>query len=216
MKSIFRYIVLVVLAVAGIVLGTTEAVAQEMEYSYYPDQRQAPKVRMEWGVGVGGSYTGIRSISTSDVVLRPRIGFSGHFDMAVCIGRNFAIETEIGYEGASIKAKTEDLSRKVRTRTVDIPLLLSLRLANSRVRISAGPLFTVMSKAEYTENSETRFFGPVYPTWNLAAGIGVGLSRHFIIEARYIHALKDNVNQFDGVEFNTRPYRVTAGITVLF
>lgn len=215
MKSIFRYTVVAFMTVVSMVLGANMVSAQSFDYTYYPE-REAPKVRMEWGVGVGGSYTGLRSISTQDVKFNPRIGFNGHFDMAVCIGRNFAIETEICYEGASIKAATARDDHKVRTTTIDIPLLLSLRMANSRIRINAGPVFTVMSKAEYTDDGETMFFGPVYPTWNLAAGVGIGLGRHFIIEARYIHALKDGINQFEGEEFNTRTYRVTVGATVLF
>lgn len=215
MKSVFRYVTVALMAIVVLLLGTNQAQAQNFDYTYYPE-RETPKVHMEWGVGVGGSYTGLRSISTEDVKLNPRIGFNGHFDMAVCFGRNFAIETEICYEGASIKAASARDSHKVRTTTVDIPVLLSLRMANSRIRINAGPVFTVMSKAEYTNDGETMFFGPVYPTWNIAAGVGIGLGRHFIIEARYIHALKDGVNQFDGVEFNTRTYRVTVGATVLF
>ena len=215
MKSVFRYMAVVAMLIVGIVLCTTDAKAQSVDYRYYPEH-EAPKIRMEWGAGVGVAYTGIRSISTQDVKLKPRIGFAGHFDMAVCFGRHFAIETEINYEGGSIKAATERDNHKVRTTTIDIPLLLSLRFANSRIRINAGPLFTVMSKTEYTANGEKMFFGPVYPTWNIAAGVGIGLGRHFIIEARYIHALKDGLNQFDGVEFNTRTYRVTAGVTVLF
>ena len=99
---------------------------------------------------------------------------------------------------------------------MDIPVLLSLRMADSRIRIAVGPLFTVKSNAEYSHDGDTMFFGTVYPTWNLAAGIGIGLSRHFILEARYIHALKDNINQYNGVEFKTRASRVTAGVTLFF
>ena len=201
--------------VVATLLSALEAKAQGLDYSYYPED-DAPKVRMEWGFGAGASYTGLQHISTEAVKLNPRMGLGAHFDMAVCFGKNFAIETEIGYEGASIKAATPMTSHKVRTTTIDIPLLLSVRMANNRVRINAGPLFTVMSRAEYTEGGELMFFGPAYPTWNVAAGIGVGITRHCIIEARYIYGLKDNINQFGGVEFSTRTYRITAGVTMLF
>jgi hypothetical protein len=186
-----------------------------MSFSYYPSD-DLPKVRIEWGVGVGGSYTGIQRVSTPDVNLSPRLGIAGHLDMAVCFGKYFAIESEIIYEGASIMAATKSVDRRIKTRTVDIPVLLSLRLLNSRIRVNAGPLFTVMSSAEYTEGGNAMFYGPVHPTWNIAAGIGVGLTRHFILEARYVYALKDSVNQFGGIDFTTRTYRVTAGVTLLF
>ena len=203
------------MAAFAVMVSANEASAQGNNQGFYP-QEDGPKVRMEWGVGVGATYTGLSHVSTNMVELKPRFGIAGHFDMALRIGRNFAIETEIGYEGASIKAATPMTSHKVRTTTIDIPLLLSVRMANNRVRINAGPLFTVMSRAEYTEGGELMFFGPAYPTWNVAAGIGVGITRHCIIEARYIYGLKDNINQFGGVEFSTRTYRITAGVTMFF
>ncbi len=215
MKSKLRDIIVAIVAAFVLMASGTEATAQSSEYSFY-SQEDSPKVRMEWGVGVGATYTGISSVSTDIVSLKPRLGLAGHFDMALRIGRNFAVETEIHYEGGSISVATPKVEHKVRTRTMDIPVLLSLRMANNRIRLSAGPLFTVMSRAEYTQDGEIKFFGPTNPTWNVAAGVGIGLTRHLLIEARYVHPLKSSINQFDGIEFNTRSYRVTAGLTLLF
>ena len=185
-------------------------------YGYPPTAVEAPRIRTEWGIGIGGAYTGIRTLSTSEVKLQPRFGFQGHIDMSVCFGRNFAIETEIAYEGGSLDVATEKEEHRVRTRTVDIPILLSLRMANGRLRLNAGPLFTVMSKAEYTSGGDVMLYGPVYPTWNVAGSIAIGLGKHFLLEARYVHALKDTHNQFGGVEFQTRPYKITAGVAIVF
>ena len=203
------------MAAFAVMVSANEASAQGNNQGFYP-QEDGPKVRMEWGVGVGATYTGLSHVSTNMVELKPRFGIAGHFDMALRIGRNFAIETEICYEGGSVNASALGLNRKVRTHTMDIPVLLSARLASNHIRISAGPLFTVMSRAEYTEGGELMFFGPAYPTWTVAAGIGVGITRNFILEARYIYGLKDSINQFGGVEFSTRAYRITAGVTMLF
>lgn len=215
MKSKLRDIIVAIVAAFVLMASGTEATAQSSEYGYYSHE-ETPKVRMEWGVGVGATYTGVKSISTDIVSLKPRLGLAGHFDMALRIGRNFAVETEIHYEGGSISVATPKVEHRVRTRTMDIPVLLSLRMANNRIRLSAGPLFTVMSRAEYTQDGEIKFFGPTNPTWNVAAGVGIGLTRHLLIEARYVHPLKSSINQFDGIEFNTRSYRVTAGLTLLF
>lgn len=215
MKSKLRDIIVATVAAFALMASGTEATAQSSEYSFYSHE-ETPKVRMEWGVGVGATYTGVKSISTDIVSLKPRLGLAGHFDMALRIGRNFAVETEIHYEGGSISVATPKVEHKVRTRTMDIPVLLSLRMANNRIRLSAGPLFTVMSRAEYTQDGEIKFFGPTNPTWNVAAGVGIGLTRHLVLEARYVHPLKSSINQFDGIEFNTRSYRVTAGLTLLF
>ena len=215
MKSKLRDIIVAIVAAFVLMSSGTEATAQSSEYSFYSHE-ETPKVRMEWGVGVGATYTGVKSISTDIVSLKPRLGLAGHFDMALRIGRNFAVETEIHYEGGSISVATPKVEHRVRTRTMDIPVLLSLRMANNRIRLSAGPLFTVMSRAEYTQDGEIKFFGPTNPTWNVAAGVSIGLTRHLLIEARYVHPLKSSINQFDGIEFNTRSYRVTAGLTLLF
>ena len=215
MKSKLRDIIVAIVAAFVLMASGTEATAQNSEYGFYSHE-ETPKVRMEWGVGVGATYTGVKSISTDIVSLKPRLGLAGHFDIALRIGRNFAVETEIHYEGGSISVATPKVEHKVRTRTMDIPVLLSLRMANNRIRLSAGPLFTVMSRAEYTQDGEIKFFGPTNPTWNVAAGVGIGLTRHLLIEARYVHPLKSSINQFDGIEFNTRSYRVTAGLTLLF
>ena len=215
MKSKLRDIIVAIVAAFVLMASGTEATAQSSEYGFYSHE-ETPKVRMEWGVGVGATYTGISSVSTDIVSLKPRLGLAGHFDMALRIGRNFAVETEIHYEGGSISVATPKVEHRVRTRTMDIPVLLSLRMANNRIRLSAGPLFTVMSRAEYTQDGEIKFFGPTNPTWNVAAGVGIGLTRHLVLEARYVHPLKSSINQFDGIEFNTRSYRVTAGLTLLF
>lgn len=215
MKSKLRDIIVAIVAAFVLMASGTEATAQSSEYSFYSHE-ETPKVRMEWGVGVGATYTGVKNISTDIVSLKPRLGLAGHFDMALRIGRNFAVETEIHYEGGSISVATPKVEHRVRTRTMDIPVLLSLRMANNRIRLSAGPLFTVMSRAEYTQDGEIKFFGPTNPTWNVAAGVGIGLTRHLVLEARYVHPLKSSINQFDGIEFNTRSYRVTAGLTLLF
>lgn len=215
MKSKLRDIIVAIVAAFVLMASGTEATAQSSEYGLYSHE-ETPKVRMEWGVGVGATYTGVKSISTDIVSLKPRLGLAGHFDMALRIGRNFAVETEIHYEGGSISVATPKVEHRVRTRTMDIPVLLSLRMASNRIRLSAGPLFTVMSRAEYTQDGEIKFFGPTNPTWNVAAGVGIGLTRHLVLEARYVHPLKSSINQFDGIEFNTRSYRVTAGLTLLF
>jgi hypothetical protein len=203
MRHFIRYIIVAALLTIASVT-TNHCVAQDK------------LVRTEMGVSAGAVYTGLGSVTTDAVTLNPRFGFYGEFDFALRIGRNFAIECEVAYGGGSVVAATPYVERKIRTSTVDIPLLLSLRLWDNRIRISAGPQFTVMSKAEYTLNDEKHYFGPLHPTWNIAGGIGVGISKHFIIKARFVYGLKDALNQFEGVEFTTRAYRITAGVALIF
>lgn len=206
-----RYIVCMVVAIiAGI---GDECSAQGLGLNTNKDSR---KVRTEFGIGIKGVYSGVLNVNTESVALRPRIGFGANFDFAVLFGNHFAIEAEVGYGGGSLDVANEDLQRRVSTRTVDIPILFSARLADQRVRINAGPMFTVLSSAEYTVDGEKMLFGPTQPTVNIAAGVGVGIGKHFVIEARYIHPLKRSLNQFEGEEFYTKSYRISLGVTLQF
>lgn len=207
-----RYILLVIAMTVLSGMGEVCS-AQEVGLNNGKPER---KVRTEMGIGVRGVYTGVQSMSSESVALRSRIGFGANFDFAVLFGRHFAIEAEVGYGGGSLDVANDKLERRVRTRTVDIPVLLSARLADQRVRISAGPMFTVLSSAEYTVDGEKRLFGPTYPTVNIAAGVGVRVGRHFVIEARYIHPLKESLNQYEGEEFTTQSHRITLGVALQF
>ena len=201
---------------ACIALFAAVSTASAQSYSYTPVEEHKPKIRTEMGAGIGTQYTGLSMVSSESVSLKPRFGFEGHFLLGVRFGRNFALQTEVSYQGASIDASTGREEHRIRTRGVDIPLFLSLRMADNRVRINAGPMFTVMSRGEYTSNGETMMYGSVNPTWNIAAGVGVTVARNFLFEARYIHSLKDELNHFAGEEFATRTYRIAASVTVLF
>lgn len=173
-------------------------------------------LRTEWGVGLKAVYTGVESLSPN-ITVAPRIGFGAQFDMALRIGRRFAIETEIGYERGSMMVGNGTEQFKVKTTTMDIPILASLRLLGRMIRISAGPLFSVMNKAQYVNSdNQTMEFGALHPTWNIMASAGVCLGRHWLIEARYVHSLKKTLNQFEGEEFNLRSRRITVGVTALF
>lgn len=173
-------------------------------------------LRTEWGVGLKGVYTSVESLSPS-ITVAPRIGFGAQCDMALRIGRRFAIETEIGYERGSMMVGNGSEQFKVKTTTMDIPVLASLRLLGRMIRISAGPLFSVMNKAQYVnKDNQTMEFGALHPTWNIMASAGVCIGTHFLIEARYVHSLKKTLNQFEGEEFNLRSRRITVGVTALF
>lgn len=175
-----------------------------------------PRIKTEWGIGIGGVYT-MLDHTAQNVMLQPRIGYQGNLQMALLFGRFVGLETEICYSGGRVDAKLPgvDFERKVRTTTIDIPVFLSVRLFD-RVHLNVGPQFTVMSRAEYTLDSETRFFGPIYPTYNLAGAVGVRLFSNLMLEARYIYPLKGGVNSFVGSEFETTASRVTAGLTLIF
>ena len=175
-----------------------------------------PRTKTEMNIGVGGVYTMLQSPSP-DVMLKPNLGYHGNVQLALVFGKTVGIQTEVCYSGGSVDVKLRDMDfeRTVRTTTIDMPVFLSLRLLNI-VRLNVGPQFTVMNRAEYSIEGETYFFGPLYPTFNLAAGLGIKLLGNLMLEARYVYPLGLGSNQFMGHEFETLSSRITAGLTLVF
>ncbi|MBO7313606.1 MAG: hypothetical protein J6U48_05200, partial [Alistipes sp.] len=99
-----KYMVAVVAVVLALFLGSDRAVAQEYLYPFPEVEQSAGKVQMEWGVGVGAVYTGIEAISRPEIELNSHLAFQGHLDMAVVIGRYFAVESEIMFQKGKIDA----------------------------------------------------------------------------------------------------------------
>ena len=175
-----------------------------------------PRIKTEMNIGVGGVYTMLQSPSP-DVMLKPNLGYHGNVQLALVFGKTVGIQTEVCYSGGSVDVKLRDMDfeRTVRTTTIDMPVFLSLRLLNI-VRLNVGPQFTVMNRAEYSIEGETYFLGPLYPTFNLAAGLGIKLLGNLMLEARYVYPLGLGSNQFMGHEFETLSSRITAGLTLVF
>ena len=212
MKCWLRYVLLSVVAIIICAMGNA---ASAQEFSIYPTN-QKHRVSTEMGVGVMGTYTGIYGTTTQSVAMRPKVGIGAKLDFAVILAKHFAIGTEVAYGGGAVVVANSRTERKVRTNSIDIPILLSLRLANNMVQINAGPQFSVMSRAEYTMNGEKMLFGPIYPTYNIAAEVGVRAGRHFVIKARYVQPLQTTLNQFEGEEFTMRAFRISLGVGMIF
>ena len=214
--------VAVVAVVLALFLGSDRAVAQEYLYPFPEVEQSAGKVQMEWGVGVGAVYTGIEAISRPEIELNSHLAFQGHLDMAVVIGRYFAVESEIMFQKGKIDALYRDRLYEVSASTVEVPVMASLRLWDGMLRVSGGVSFGVLSSSGYLDSYESYMFGPITPTWNLTAGVGVYVARTVLVDLRYSHALQDNINQIGGarseagVDFATRTHKVSLGATILF
>lgn len=212
---VLRGVVLAVVAVMLSVVAMAQSAHSHNHSHTIHAEDKGPRLGTEWGVGIGAAYS-MLDADSDPATLNPRLGYQGHLHMGLLFGRNFALEVELCYSGSSIRAEQLSLDRKIRLTTIDIPVLLSFRVLNSRLQLDLGPVFTVRSSAEYTLDSETKFFGPVYPTWNLAAGVGVRLFRNLMLDVRYIYPLTTTTNQFEGNEFTMRTSRVTGGLTLMF
>ena len=60
-REVLRYVVALILGIAAL------AKVEAQEYRYTPIKEHRPKIRTEMGVGFGGVYTGIGTLSTEGV-----------------------------------------------------------------------------------------------------------------------------------------------------
>lgn len=120
------------------------------------------------------------------------------------IGRTFGIQPEISYAYSTVKLKGGEIGSTIKAKSnlVQIPFLLSFRIAI--VRINFGPVFTVMDNPSYmlpdlTEDSiKTCYLGNLYPAVTYAAGLSFKLPKNMMIDVRYADQFKDikKVNEF--------------------
>ena len=215
-----RHILTVAVAVLLSAMGA-RAMAQEYPNPFMLEEREQSLVGTEWGVGLGGVYTGFSRVSAEDVALNSRLSIQGHMNMALTVGRYFAVESGLIFEKGGIDAEYRGKRYDISTSTFEMPLLLSLRLWDGVFRANAGVLFGLMSNSGYADGKESYMFGTVTPTWNLAAGLGVRVMPNVVVELRYSHALQDGVNQLGatnkgtGMDFTTRSHKVMLGVSLL-
>lgn len=220
MATFVRHIVALVAVVLLSVAGG-RAMAQEYPNPFMVEDSEQSLVHTEWGIGVGGVYTGFGRVSSKAVTLNSRLAFQGHLDMAVVVGRYFAVESKIVYERGGIDAEYKGKCYDISTSTFEMPLLLSLRLWDGAVRVNGGVQLGLISNGGYLEDRENYMFGTITPTWNLATGVGVRVMPSVVVEVRYTHALQDGVNQLGatirgaGLDFTTRTHKVMLGVSLL-
>ena len=220
MMGRLRHILTVAVAVLLSAMGA-RAMAQEYPNPFMLEEREQSLVGTEWGVGLGGVYTGFSRVSAEDVALNSRLSIQGHMNMALTVGRYFAVESGLIFEKGGIDAEYRGKRYDISTSTFEMPLLLSLRLWDGVFRANAGVLFGLMSNSGYADGKESYMFGTVTPTWNLAAGLGVRVMPNVVVELRYSHALQDGVNQLGatnkgaGMDFTTRSHKVMLGVSLL-
>lgn len=215
-----RHILTVAVAVLLSAMGA-RAMAQEYPNPFMLEEREQSLVGTEWGVGLGGVYTGFSRVSAEDVALNSRLSIQGHMNMALTVGRYFAVESGLIFEKGGIDAEYRGKRYDISTSTFEMPLLLSLRLWDGVFRANVGVMFGLMSNSGYADGKESYMFGTVTPTWNLAAGLGVRVMPNVVVELRYSHALQDGVNQLGatnkgaGMDFTTRTHKVMLGVSLL-
>lgn len=164
-------------------------------------QASAKIVGTEWGITAGVRYDNISFDKTTGALsMSPDITYNvGLHTSLVFVG--FAIQPELNYGYTAIKVKTaadggNDTNTKVKAHDLEVPLLFSLRLLPV-VRFNVGPVFNIMSKANYEHKDEMLMFGPIHPSIGYAAGISLKVVKRLLIDVRYMGYFSRTVNELN-------------------
>lgn len=145
---------------------------------------QRPRTRLEWGV-LGGINVPDYTTNMTKADVKNKMGWQVGITTAVDLGI-IGIEPQILYVRQGIRILPEGLSEElnVKSRSVDVPILVSLRLLKP-FRVYAGPVFTVLNDCKRKSGDDLLDFGRVRPTLSYTVGAGVVLLRHLLIDVRY-------------------------------
>lgn len=186
--------------------------------------QSAPRLRMEWGLTAGVSYP-FAKFEGEGLTARfsPKLGYSAGLHMALKFSDTFAIQPEIVYTYSKIDIRDEeqDFSSAIKSNTIQVPLLFSLRF--SKFRVNAGPVITLMDNPTYADRrGEKTLFGRLHPTVSYAVSVGVCLFDHLLIDARFMSRFNslENYLSYDaaheGTYLTTKAHYVQLRLGYLF
>ena len=174
-----------------VVEATTQAVT--IEQTTPKGEKKPIKVTTEFGLGVGGRYNWFKVQPVSQNFtpnMSMMLSYGAALQFRLNIGKSFGIQPEISYAYSTIRITDNynNFSTKAKSNIVQIPMLLSFRIA--MFRLNFGPVFTLMDSTSYQladkdETIKQMTLGKIYPSVTYAAGISVKVSRRMIIDARY-------------------------------
>lgn len=197
-------ILVVMLSFAGV------SVAQS-RYTYKP----AADKMMEMGVWIGASAMHMTMDAVDGVTLQPRIGVRAALEMAMVWHDDYALQIELAYVHNRIDALRAGAEYDVKSNVMEIPIMFSYR-GLGIMRFNVGPVLSLASAGRYSSGVERIEFGRMRPTVGYTAGIGVELTQHIAVDARFTGGLADTDNYFEGVEFRSSAYWATLGVTYMF
>lgn len=187
-------------------------------------QGGVPGVKTEFGVVAGVDHPVAKfDMASSSATLKANTGFTVGVHMGLRIAGILAIQPEVlySYNKIALNDEKRGFSTEIKCNTVQIPVLVSLRLG--LVRLNIGPVFNVVDNPTYLDrNSEKVLFGPLRPTLSYAAGVSVCLLQRLLIDARVSSGFKamENCISYDakseGEYIKTTMFNAQLKVGVLF
>ena len=155
-----------------------------------------PGMRTEFGIVAGVNQPFVRAdMGQSTAALKAKMGFTAGLQMGLRLAGVIGVQPEILYSSYRIGVtdQKQNFTTDIKCNSLQIPVLLSLRLA--LVRINIGPVFTVMDNPTYLDRGEEKvMFGRLYPTVSYSAGVSVCFLKKLVVDARVSSGLKSMEN----------------------
>lgn len=183
------------------------------------ETRRKDNWRPEWGVTAGVRFNGMSLVDVpSQMSVSPRLSYNAGLHGSIAYSW-IALQGELNYGYTSVKASLRErttFNTTVKAHNIEIPVLVSVHVVPI-VRINAGPVFNIMSIANYRDSSgEGAMFGGLLPTFGYSVGAAVMIKPRFFVDVRFVGAFHRTYNQFEGFEFKTKPYSGGIKIGYLF
>lgn len=200
MTNKYLRITLLLLAVIVCVTAVARTSSPDKTVQKVQRQKQAPKVTTEFGLGIGARYNwfDVQSISANFTPkISMKMSYGAALQFRLNVGKFFGIQPEVSYAYSTIRIndKTNNFSAKSKFNLVQIPVLLSFRIA--MFRINFGPVFTLMDSPTYPlqsgeDGAITQMpLGKILPTVTYAAGVTVKFAKCMIVDLRYTGQFTD-------------------------
>lgn len=207
-ESMKRCVIYLITLIA--VLFSSRSVAQ----GYYGSIR-SPQKRAEMGISVGATAPFMTTHSSDGVSLSPKAGMRAAMMMALVWHDEYALQVELAYLYNNINASRQGVEYDVKSNVMEIPLMFSYRGLGA-MRFNVGPVLSLAASGKYSNGAERIEFGRVRPTVGYTAGVGVAVSQHIVIDARFTGGLRRTNNYFEGAEFLSSAYWAMLSVSYLF
>lgn len=212
--SLWRNIIFTLVAVVS-AIGVSRAQQGEYErYARFLNEQDYNSRQMEMGVTISASYMGLES-STDVVALSPKMGVRAALEMSLLWEQKYALQMEVAYVTNKADVALGNRASELKSSIVEVPLIFSYR-GLKPLRIGAGVVLSPIASGRYDAGYERLEFGQMRSMVGYVADVGVKLTQHLLLDARFVGSIGEANNYFEGAEFTTRSWSLSFGLGYMF
>lgn len=175
---------------------------------------ERPRKSMEMGVSIGATAA-LMNLDAAGMDVSPKVGVRAALVMSLVWQQKYALQMELAYLHNRIDTTLGAIEQDVKSNVMEIPIMFSYR-GLGPMRFNVGPVLSLAASGRYGNGEERIEFGRMRPTVGYTAGVGVELTRHIVLDARFTGGLARTDNYFEGVEFRSSAYWATLGVSYVF